>query len=227
MPFDPEPILLSLELAFATTALLVLAGLPLAYWLAFTRSRIRPVFEAVVAMPLVLPPTVVGFYLLVLFGQTGALGRLAERWFDLRLVFTFEGLVAASMLYSLPFMVQPLVSGFRGIPVPLVEAALTLGKSRLATLLRVMLPNMRPAVLTGLTLSFAHTIGEFGIVLMIGGSIPGETRVASIAIYDRVQALEYGAANRYAFILFLITFVILLLVHIVNGRLARSGHDRP
>jgi molybdate transport system permease protein len=227
MPFDPGPILLSLKLAFVTTALLILAGLPLAYWLAFTRSRVRPVFETLVAMPLVLPPTVVGFYLLVLFSQAGALGRLADRWFDLRIVFTFQGLVAASMLYSLPFMVQPLVSGFRGIPVSLVEAALMLGKSRIATFLRVMLPNMRPAILTGLTLCFAHTIGEFGIVLMIGGSIPGETLVASIAIYDAVQGLDYRSANRYAFILFLITFLILLLVHVVNGRYARSAHDRP
>jgi molybdate transport system permease protein len=227
MPFDPGPIFLSLKLAFVTTVLLVFAGMPLAYWLAFSRSRTRPVFETFVAMPLILPPTVVGFYLLVLFGRAGTLGRLAEGWLDLRLVFSFEGLVAASLFYSLPFMVQPLVSGFRGVPVSLVEAALTLGKSRITTLLRVMLPNMRPAILTGLTLCFAHTIGEFGIVLMIGGSIPGETRVASIAIYDAVQGLDYRAANRYAFILFLITFLILLLVNVVNGRFVRSGHDRP
>jgi molybdate transport system permease protein len=221
MPVDPGPVLLTFKLASVTAAALFLAGLPLSYWLAFSKARLRPAVEAVVAMPLVLPPTVIGFYLLVLLGRGSLLGGWIERVLGARLVFSFGGLVAASVIYSLPFMVQPLQSGFRSVPASLIEASLTLGKTRLATLARVILPNMKSSILTGLVLSFAHTVGEFGVVLMIGGSIPGRTRVASIAIYDEVQSLNYGSAHFYAFVLFLVTFSILLCVYAVNRRFSR------
>ncbi|MBI2265538.1 MAG: molybdate ABC transporter permease subunit [Armatimonadetes bacterium] len=221
MSYDFGPILLTFRLASATTAILLILGIPLASWLAFTRFKLKAVIETVVSMPLVLPPTVIGFYLLLVLGHNGPVGRLAEQLLDLKLVFSFAGLVVASVLYSLPFMVHPLQAGFQGIPYSLVEASYVLGKSRIHTLFRVLLPNMIPAILTGIVLSFAHTIGEFGVVLMIGGSIPGETRVASIAIYDEVQALNYGEANFHALVLFAVTFAILLMVYFVNKKLLK------
>ncbi len=221
MPFDPAPLLLTFKLAAVTTLILLLVGVPIAYGLAFHRFRLKSVCETVVAMPLVLPPTVLGFYLLLLLGQNNPLSRLLADSFNLRLVFTFTGLVLASVIYSLPFMVHPLQTGFQGVPVVLAEASYTLGKSRLVTLFRVILPNMKPAILTGLVLSFAHTVGEFGVVLMIGGNIPGRTRVASIAIYDEVQALNFQAAHMHAFILLAISFVTLLTVYTVNRRYFR------
>lgn len=174
--------------------------------------------EALVAMPLVLPPTVLGFYLLLFFGQSSALGRFLQDTIGLRLIFSFEGLVFASVIYSLPFMVQPIQSGLSKIPQNLREAAYLMGKSKWETLLKVEIPNIKPALLTGLVLTFAHTIGEFGVVMMIGGNIPGETKVASIAIYDEVESLNYDAANQYALFLIASTFVILLSVYLINGR---------
>ncbi|MEN1784240.1 MAG: molybdate ABC transporter permease subunit [Bacteroidota bacterium] len=192
-------------------------ALPIAYWLAYTHSRIKPVVETLVAMPLVLPPTVLGFYFLIAFGPTNGLGQWLEEWFGLRLVFSFSGLVVASLVYSLPFMVHPLQSGLAKIPTTLKEAAYTLGKSRWQTFIHIILPNMKPTMLTGVVLAFAHTIGEFGVILMIGGSIPGKTKVASIAIYEEVEALQYAEANAYSLVLFAITFGILLLVFLSNG----------
>ncbi len=206
-------LLLTLKLASATTLILLAAGIPIAYWIAFSPSRLRPFAETLISMPLVLPPTVLGFYFLIAFNPAGAVGGALASLFDLRLVFSFPGLVVASVVYSLPFMVQPLQSGFRSIPASLAEASATLGKSRFQTLLRVLLPGMKPALLSGIVLSFAHTIGEFGVVLMIGGNIPGVTRVASIAIYDEVEVLHYAAANTYALILIGVTFSILLPVY--------------
>ncbi len=207
---------LTFQLAAITTLVLLLIGIPLAYYLSNTTSRIKPILEAFISMPLVLPPTVLGFYLLLLLSPESTIGRWLLETFNLRLVFSFAGLVLGSIIYSLPFMVHPIQSGFENLPRSYSEAAYTLGKSKLETLFKVLLPNIKPALLTGIVLSFAHTVGEFGVVLMIGGNIPNETKVASIAIYDEVEGLNYLVANQYAFILFLFSFVILLVVYLVN-----------
>lgn len=212
-----QPLLLTFQLALATTAVLLVLALPLAYWLAQTRSRWKAAVEALVSMPLVLPPTVIGFYFLLAFSPNGGFGAWIDEWLGLRLVFSFGGLVAASVIYSLPFMVHPIQAGLAGLPPSLAEASALLGKSAWTTLLRIQLPNIRPALLTGTVLAFAHTIGEFGVVLMIGGNLPGKTRVASIAIYDEVEALNYPAAHAYSLVLFVICFAILLGVYWVNG----------
>ncbi|MBP1150278.1 MULTISPECIES: molybdate ABC transporter permease subunit [unclassified Methylocaldum] len=218
MAYDWQPLILTLKLATVTTAILFLIGVPLAYWLAFGRFRLKAAVEALVAMPLVLPPSVLGFYLLLAFSPKNAFGRFLDETFGLRLVFSFEGLVVASVLFSLPFMVHPVQSGFQNLPRSLTEAAYTLGLSRWKTLTRILLPNIKPSLLAGAVISFAHTIGEFGVVLMMGGSIPGVTRVASIAIYDEVESLNYDAANFYAFVLFALSFSILLAVFFINKR---------
>ncbi len=215
---DWGPLILTFKLALITTAILLILGIPLAYWLAYSKSRIKPVIETLVSMPLVLPPTVLGFYLLVAFSPNNAFGNWLNEWLGLRLIFSFEGLVIASVIYSLPFMVQPIQSGLAGLPSHFKEASYILGKSRLITVFKILLPNIRPALLTGIVLSFAHTIGEFGVVLMIGGNIPGKTKVASIAIYDEVEALNYDTAHTYSLILLVITFSILLTVYLINGR---------
>lgn len=214
---DWQPLILTFKLAFITTVLLLVVSIPLAYWLAHSKSRIKPVVETLVSMPLVLPPTVLGFYLLIAFSPSNAFGNWLDEWLGLRLVFSFEGLVFASIIYSLPFMVHPIQSGLANLSSSLKEAAYVLGKSRTTTLFKVLLPNIKPSLLTGIVLSFAHTVGEFGVVLMIGGNMPGRTKVASIAIYDEVEALNYGAANFYSLVLFVITFIILLIVYLVNG----------
>jgi molybdate transport system permease protein len=216
--FDWQPLLLTFKLATITTLILLIIGVPLAYWLSYSRVRFKSVFEALVAMPLVLPPSVLGFYLLLAFSPQNAFGHFLEAVFDLRLLFTFPGLVVGSVIFSLPFMVQPVQSGFESLPIALEEAAATLGKSRWQTFLRVLLPNIRPALITGTVLAFAHTIGEFGVVLMIGGNIPGQTQVASLAIYNEVESLHYGAAHFYALILFALSFSILLSVYTLNKR---------
>lgn len=214
---DWGPLILTLKLALITTLLLLVVSIPLAYWLAYAKTRMKPIFEALVSMPLVLPPTVLGFYLLVAFSPSNAFGHWLDQWLGLRLVFSFEGLVVASILYSLPFMVHPIQSGFTHLPNSLKDASYVLGKSKTTTLFRVLLPNIKPSLLTGIVLAFAHTIGEFGVVLMIGGNMPGKTKVASIAIYDEVESLHYGVANTYSMILFAVTFMILLMVYLVNG----------
>ena len=219
---DWSPIIVTFELALVTAILLFVVSLPLAYWLAFTKTKIKPIVETLVSMPLVLPPTVLGFYLLIAFSPNRGLGAWLEAQFDLRLIFSFQGLVLASMIYSLPFMVQPIQAGLQNLSPSLKEAAYLLGKSRWITLTRVLLPNIRPSLLTGIVLAFAHTIGEFGVVLMIGGSIPGQTKVASIAIYEEVESLNYAAANAYSLILFGLTFTILLIVYAVNGGYLKS-----
>lgn len=212
-----QPIILTFQLAFITTLILLVISIPLAHWLAFSRSRIKPVIETLVSMPLVLPPTVLGFYLLLAFSPNQGFGLWMDEVLGIRLVFSFQGLVIASVIYSLPFMVQPIQSGLAHLPVSLVEAAYVLGKSKTTTLFRVLLPNIRPALLTGIVLAFAHTIGEFGVVLMIGGNIPGKTKLASIAIYDEVEALNYSLANQYSLFLLVVSFLILLTVYLING----------
>lgn len=214
---DWQPLLLTFKLASVTTIILFVGSIPIARALAFNRNRFKPVVEALVSMPLVLPPTVVGFYLLIAFSPNSSVGNWLSNIFGIQLAFSFEGLVIASLIYSLPFMVQPLQSGFSKISTSLVEAALTMGKSKWEILIQVLLPNMRPSVVTALVLTFAHTLGEFGVVLMIGGNIPGETKVASIAIYDQVEAMNYGTANIYSLVLFTLSFLILLLVYTING----------
>lgn len=211
------PIILTFKLALVTTLLLLIIGIPLAYWLAFGKSRLKPVVETLVSMPLVLPPTVLGFYFLIAFSPNQAFGNWLDEWFGIRLVFSFSGLVLASMIYSLPFMVHPISSGLAGSQASIREAAYLMGYSKRQTLFKVLLPNIRPALLTAIVLSFAHTVGEFGVVLMIGGNIPDKTKVASIAIYDEVEAMNYAGANTYSLILFLTTFTILLMVYLING----------
>jgi molybdate transport system permease protein len=223
MPYDLQPLLLTFKLAGVVTVILVAIGVPLAYLLAFGRFRFKSAVEALVSMPLVLPPSVLGFYLLVAFSPRHVFGRFVETVFDTRLAFSFEGLVVASVIFSLPFMVHPVQSGFQSLPPSLTEAAYTLGKSRFVTLWRVLLPNIKPALLSGTVITFAHTIGEFGVVLMIGGSLPGRTKVASIAIYDEVEALNYHAAHFYAGVLFAISFAVLLTVYVINKNLMKAA----
>jgi molybdate transport system permease protein len=221
MNIDWAPLTLTFRLAAVTTAILLVIGVPLAYALAFGRFRLKPVVETLVSMPLVLPPSVLGFYLLLALSPQGAVGQFLAAHFSLQLVFSFPGLVLGSLVFSLPFMVQPVQAGLQGLPISLTEAADTLGKTRLTTLVRVLLPNIKPALLAGTVLTFAHTIGEFGVVLMIGGNIPGVTRVASLAIYDEVESLNYAAAHVYAGVLFVITFAIVLAIHLINKRWLR------
>ena len=213
---------LTFELAGVTTLILLFIGIPLGYFLSQTKSKLKPVIETLVSMPLVLPPSVLGFYLLLAFSPKNSFGSWLEETFDLRLVFSFEGLIIASVIFSLPFMVHPIQSGFSRLSKSLKEASFVLGKSRLETLLYVLLPNIKPSLLTGIVISFAHTVGEFGVVLMIGGNIAGETKLASIAIYDEVEALNYDLANQYAFTLFIISFVILLFVYMINKKMLKS-----
>lgn len=223
MSWSWQPLFLTFRLAFVTTLILLLIGIPLAHWLAYTRFRWKYWIETLVSMPLVLPPTVLGFYLLVAFSPQNLFGQLLDRYLGIRLVFTFEGLVIGSVLFSLPFMINPLVAGFQNLPISLREASFTLGKSTWTTLRCVLLPCIKPSLLSGIVLSFAHTIGEFGVVLMIGGNIPDETRVASIAIYNEVEALRFQNANAYALVLFAITFLILLFVYSRNTRFKLGG----
>jgi len=213
-----QPILLSMKLAFVTTAVLMIIGIPLAYIMSKSRSRLKPVFESVVSLPLVLPPTVIGFYFLLTFGKTSLIGEWLHSTLGLELVFSFEGLVVASVIYSLPFMVHPIQSGFRNLPAGLEESAWVLGKSRMETIWKVLLPNIKSSLLTGFVLSFAHTIGEFGVVLMIGGSLPGKTEVASIAIYKEVESMNYANANFYSLVLLLFTFTVLMVVYAQNRK---------
>ncbi len=209
---------ITVKLAGVTTLALLLVGTPLAWWLARARFRGKAVVEAIVALPLVLPPTVLGFYLLVTLGPRGPIGGLIESLGGQALAFTFTGLVIGSMIYSLPFVVQPLQDAFANVGRRPLEVAATLRASPLDRFLTVAVPMARPGFITAAVLGFAHTVGEFGVVLMIGGSIPGKTRVLSIAIYENVEALEYGRAHLLAGGLLLLSFLLLLVVYIVNRR---------
>ena len=210
---DIGSLLLTLRLAAVVTAILFVLGTPIAWWLARTRSRWKGPVGAVVALPLVLPPSVLGFYLLVVLGPDGPVGRLTQSLGLGLLPFTFWGLVVGSVFYSLPFMVQPVQNAFEAIGERPLEVAATLGASPLDTFLTVALPLAGPGFLTAGVLSFAHTVGEFGVVLMIGGNIPGVTRVASVQIYDHVEAMEYGDANRLAVVMLVFAFAVLLSVY--------------
>lgn len=217
---------ISILLAAATAGALLIIGMPIGYWLAFTRSRWRLVVEPIVALPLVLPPTVLGFCVLLTLGPRSPFGRTLEELTGRSFAFTFEGLLFASILYSLPFAVQPFATAFASVDVRLREAAVCLGASRAGTFFRVILPLSRRGVLAGFILSFAHTLGEFGVVLMVGGNIPGVTRTASIAIYDSVQALDYAAAFRTSAVLVILSITILALASHLVGGLVPSGARR-
>ncbi len=215
---DLTALWLTLKLALVSTLVLLVIGTPLGWWLAMTRRRWRPVIDALVSLPLVLPPTVLGFYLLLLLGPRGPVGQLMTALGGHPLAFTFAGLVIGSVVYSLPFVVQPIRDGFLGVGHGPMEAAATLGAGPAARFFKVALPLDRRGFLTAATLGFAHTLGEFGVVLMIGGNIPGETRVLSIAIYDHVETLAYGRAHLMSAGLLLLSFGLLLLVHLINRR---------
>jgi len=213
-----EALWLSVRLAVLVAAVLLVLAIPLAYWLSQTKWRTKFLIESVIALPLVLPPTVLGFYLLVVMGTQGLLGKLWIAWFGHTLAFTFTGLVVASILYSLPFAVQPLLMAFESVDPRLLDAASVLGAGRWRAFRQVLLPLSIPGVITAAVLSFAHTLGEFGVVLMVGGNIPGVTRTVSIDIYDHVQSLDYAAANRMAIALLLISFTVLITIYAVNRR---------
>lgn len=221
MAFDP--FIISFKLAAATTLILFVLALPLAWWLSQTRSGSKPFFEALTALPIVLPPSVLGFYILIALSPNSAIGSFFESVFGVKLVFSFAGLVVASCFYSLPFMVQPIQSGFEGLNKHMLEASYLAGKSTLQTLWHVALPNIKPSLMTALIITFAHTVGEFGVVLMVGGSIPGETKVASVAIYEMVETMDYDTAHIYSALMVGISFVVLLGVYIFNRHQRKVG----
>ncbi len=212
------PFILSFKLASITTLILFIVCLPLAWYLSQTSSKIKPFLEAITALPIVLPPSVLGFYILVALSQNSPIGTFFDEYFDIKLVFNFTGLVVASCFYSLPFMVQPLQSGFENINKNMLEASYLAGKSQFVTIFRVALPNIKPALMSAIIITFAHTVGEFGVVLMVGGSIPEETKVASVAIYEMVEIMDYGSAHIYSAIMVMISFLVLLSVYIFNAK---------
>lgn len=222
---DWQPLWLSLKLAFVTTLCLFLVGLPLAWWLAFGRRRLTLWVDVVVALPLVLPPTVLGFYLLVLMGPAGPLGRFWLQLTDSSLTFSFTGLVVASCCYSLPFVVQPLRDSFAAMGREPMAVAASLGAGAMDRFFTVALPMAYRGVLTAAVLGFAHTLGEFGVVLMVGGNIPGETRVVSIAIYDHVETLAYAQAHQLSIVLLVLSFFLLLPVYAVNSKAHQRAHQ--
>jgi len=216
---ESAPLWLTLKLAFFTTLILFFVAIPLANWLASKKNIFKTIAEVIVSMPLVLPPRVIGFYMLLAFSPGNAFGEFLEKYFSVKLVFSFEGLLIASIIYSLPFMVHPIQSGLSSLSPSLKEASYSLGKTKWQTLIKVLLPNIKSSLLTGIVLTFAHTVGEFGVVLMIGGNMPGKTRTASVAIYDEVEAFNYHNANVYAVILIVLSFVILFIMYLVNRKI--------
>jgi len=218
---DMQPFILSFKLAGMTTLILFLIALPIAWWLSQTRCRCKPFIEAVVALPIVLPPSVLGFYILYALSYNSPLGSFFDEVFGVKLVFNFTGLVIASCFYSFPFMIQPLQSGFESINKNMLEASYIAGKSKLQTLFYIALPNIKPAFLTAVIVTFAHTVGEFGVVLMVGGSIPEETKVASVAIYEAVENLDYAMAHIYSALMVGMSFMVLLGVYTFNRH---QGH---
>ena len=219
---DFTPFILSLKLAVIVTIILLIIGIPYAWYLSSTKSKIKPFLETITALPIVLPPSVLGFYLLVFLSPDSFIGGIFYKLFNIKLVFSFPGLVVASSIYSFPFMIQPIQSGFESLNKNIIEASFLSGKGKLTTLFKVILPNIKPALLTAVVITFAHTIGEFGVVLMVGGSIPGKTEVASVAIYDYVENLDYHSAHIYSAILLIISFLVLFVVYFINHRQRRK-----
>ena len=223
--YDLSALVVTLKLASITTVILILVGTPIAWWLSQTRFKFKAVIEAIIALPLILPPTVLGFYLLMTLGTNGPIGNFLESLGGSSIAFTFTGLVVGSVIYSLPFVVQPLQNSFGSIGKQPMEVAATLGASKLDRFFTVAVPLARSGFITASVLGFAHTVGEFGVVLMIGGNIPGETGVLSIAIYDHVEAMEYGQAHVLAGGLLVLSFVMLLVVYIFNRRFSIMRSD--
>ena len=223
--YDISALLVTIKLASVTTAILILIGTPIAWWLSQTRFKFKAVIEAIIALPLILPPTVLGFYLLMTLGTNGPLGNLLESLGGSSIAFTFTGLVVGSVIYSLPFVVQPLQNAFSSIGKQAMEVAATLGASKLDRFFTVAVPLARSGFITATVLGFAHTVGEFGVVLMIGGNIPGETGVLSIAIYDHVESMEYAQAHLLAGGLLVLSFIMLLIVYVFNRRFSIMRSD--
>ena len=213
---DFSAIIVTIKLAIVSTSILILIGTPIAWWLSQTKFKFKAVFEAIIALPLILPPTVLGFYLLITLGSNGPIGKLLESFGGSSIAFTFTGLVVGSVIYSMPFVVQPLQNSFSSVGRKQLEVAATLGASKIDRFFSVAVPLSRSGFITAAVLGFAHTVGEFGVVLMIGGNIPGETGVVSIAIYDHVEAMEYGQAHWLAGGLLATSFLMLLFVYIIN-----------
>jgi molybdate transport system permease protein len=212
------PFFISFKLATVTTLILFFISLPYAWYLSQTKSRFKPFLEALTALPIVLPPSVLGFYILYAFSYNSPLGRFLDEYLGVKLVFNFPGLVVASCLYSFPFMLQPIQNGFEGLPKNMLEASYLGGKSKLQTIIKVALPNIKPSLLSACVITFAHTVGEFGVVLMVGGSIPQKTKVASVAIYEMVEEMDYATAHIYSAIMVLISFTVLFIVYIFNKK---------
>lgn len=222
MEFDWQPVFLTLKLATVTTLILMLISIPLAWWLARTQNWLKHVIASLITLPLILPPTVLGFYLLIFMGPNGPLGQLTDTLGLASFAFSFQGLVLASVIYSLPFAVQPLHNAFSNVDRGLLDAAATLGASARDRFFSIVLPLARPGMISAAVLAFAHTIGEFGVILMIGGNIPGETKVLSIAIYDHVETLQYAQAHVLAGGMLAFSFVVLLCLFLFNQR----GHNK-
>ena len=215
---DFTPFLLSFKLAFITTIILFFISVPFAWYLSQTKSRFKPLLEAITALPIVLPPSVLGFYMLILLSSNSPFGEFLNQYFDIKLAFSFSGLVIASLFYSMPFMIQPLQNGFESLNKNMIEASYIAGKSRFQTILKVVLPNIKPSILTAIVITFAHTIGEFGVVLMVGGSIPNQTKVASVAIYEMVQMMDYKSAHIYSMIMLFLSFIVLVSIYSFNKK---------
>ena len=215
---DLTPFILSFKLAAITTLILFIIAVPISWWLSQTRCKCKAFIEALVSLPIVLPPSVIGFYILFIFSYNSPIGAFFEETFGIRLVFNFTGLVIASCFYSFPFMVQPLQAGFEALNKNMLEASYMCGKSKLQTLIYIALPNIKPALLTAMIVTFAHTVGEFGVVLMVGGSIPGETKVASVAIYEAVEIMDYTQAHLYSVIMLVMSFSVLFGVYLFNQK---------
>ena len=213
------PFVISFKLATIVTVILFLICLPYGWYLSQTNSRVKPFLEAVTALPIVLPPSVLGFYILYALSYNSPIGAFLNHYFGIKLVFNFPGLVVASCLYSFPFMLQPIQNGFEGLKKSMLEASYVGGKSKLETVFKVALPNIKPSLVSALVITFAHTIGEFGVVLMVGGSIPGKTKVASVAIYEMVEEMDYTTAHIYSAIMVAISFLVLLTVYFFNKKI--------
>ena len=215
---DFTPFVISFKLATVVTLILFLICLPYGWYLSQTNSKLKPFLEALTALPIVLPPSVLGFYILYALSYNSPIGEFLKNYFGIKLVFNFPGLIVASCLYSFPFMLQPIQNGFEGLKKSMLEASYIGGKSKFETILKVALPNMKPSLVSALVITFAHTVGEFGVVLMVGGSIPGKTKVASVAIYEMVEEMDYATAHIYSAIMVAISFLVLLIVYFFNKR---------
>ncbi len=219
MEINYTPLFLSLKLALLCTIILTFLGIPISYWLSTSNSFLKMSIRSTLLLPLVIPPSVLGFYFLILFSPASPVGNFIENIFHFRLVFTFQGLVVASVVASAPFMINPIIAGFESLPSSLREASFSLGKNEFQTLFHVLIPSIRPSLLIGIIMTFIHTFGEFGLVLMIGGKIPGKTLTASIALYDHVESLEYVLAHHYAAVITFSAFLSLLLLFVLNRKI--------